>query len=137
MILLALALALAAAHPAYAPPQPERNALAYLICNYIDSPACAALSEEVTVPQWRALLRSFPEGRLRSLLVARRGEPSTLDYITDRDLAWLEADADRAEFHRLFCDDTLFAEIADDRGGLSSEQVMEERAQICQPENTP
>lgn len=40
-------------------------------------------------------------------------------------------------FIRLFCNDSLYAIIADDRPGLSSETVVAERQQICAEGNRP
>lgn len=117
LMILAALLGAAAAATARTPTPDDRAGLAWLICNYVDSPACADLrhdDEHVTPREWRALFRPFPGWELqaagfpenvcserdslrrdracfgawlRSLMEARRGMPQDRGYTTDRDMA--------------------------------------------------
>lgn len=111
-----LALLLAAAQPAMPSPD-EREVSTYLICGYVDAPACPRITGtdgRVTRREWRRLLTPFPGWELQagsfpqtacgerdsprgericfvawllSRLIEFRGTPDMLDYITDRELA--------------------------------------------------
>lgn len=46
-----------------------------------------------------------------------------------------QAETDYETFIRLFCDDDIYSQLADDSPVFSSEEAMAERALICNPEN--
>jgi hypothetical protein len=87
----------------------------------------------------RCMAEAYCEWRADMCPMVRRALPhvSARELARIERIAWRREDRDRAEFHRLFCDPSIFAELVDDRPGLSSPAVEEEHTLICTPENRP
>jgi hypothetical protein len=111
MILTLIASLTLAAQPITEPL--DRASAAWIICNYVGSPACAGLSDEqITDREWEALLRPFPGWQLQAA-----GFPE--DVCTERSalrteracyLAWLRESSrltpeEQSQQWRLFCDE--------------------------------